>query len=42
MKDIIKYLKTKPLLAAIFICCLNERNYKGASARLSLKRQFEK
>lgn len=42
MRDAIQYLKDKPLMAAIFILCLHEKNYIGASARLSKKRQFKK
>lgn len=42
MRDIILYLKGKPLMAAIFILCIHESNFRGASARLSLKRQFKK
>lgn len=42
MIDIVRYLKTKPLMATIFILCLYEKNYIGASARLSKKRQFKK
>lgn len=42
MIDIVRYLKDKPLMTAIFLICLTEKDYIGASARLSIKRQFKK